>query len=70
MRNIQLGYTLPADLLQKARIKSLRIFVMGDNLFWFKSDEYEIKDPELSSLGLGQIPVPTSYTFGLNLTLN
>jgi len=70
MRNIQLGYTLPGDLLQKARIKTLRIFVMGDNLFWFKSDEYEIKDPELSPLGFGQIPVPTSYTFGLNLTLN
>lgn len=68
MRNVQLGYTLPADLLKKARIQTLRLFVMGDNLFWFKSDEYEIKDPEL--LGLNQIPVPTSYTLGLNLTLN
>ena len=68
MRNVQLGYTLPGDLLKKARIQTLRLFVMGDNLFWFKSDEYQIKDPEL--LGLNQIPVPTSYTFGLNLTLN
>lgn len=68
MRNVQLGYTLPPTLLSKLRIQTLRLFVMGDNLFWFKSDEYEIKDPEL--LGLNQIPVPTSYTFGLNLTLN
>jgi TonB-linked SusC/RagA family outer membrane protein len=68
MRNIQLGYTLPTDLLSKARIQSLRVFVMGDNLFWFKAKEYEIKDPELQ--GLNQIPVPTSYTLGVNLTLN
>jgi TonB-linked SusC/RagA family outer membrane protein len=68
MRNVQLGYTLPPDLLSKLRIQTLRLFVMGDNLFWFKSDEYEIEDPELT--GLAQIPVPTSYTFGLNLTLN
>jgi TonB-linked SusC/RagA family outer membrane protein len=68
MRNVQLGYTLPPTLLSKLRVQTLRLFVMGDNLFWFKSDEYEIKDPEL--LGLNQIPVPTSYTFGLNLTLN
>ena len=68
MRNVQLGYTLPADLLAKARIRTLRIFVMGDNLFWIKSDEYEIEDPEQQ--GLDRIPVPTSYTFGLNLTLN
>jgi TonB-dependent starch-binding outer membrane protein SusC len=68
MRNIQLGYTLPSALLKKARIQTLRLFVMGDNLFWFKAKEYEIKDPEL--LGLNQIPVPTSYTLGLNLTFN
>ena len=33
MRTIQLGYTLPGTFSQRARIQSLRLFVMGDNLF-------------------------------------
>ena len=68
MRTIQLGYTLPAGLLKKARIGSLRVFVMGDNLFWFNPKGLVIKDPEL--VGLNQIPVPTALSAGLNLTFN
>jgi TonB-dependent starch-binding outer membrane protein SusC len=66
MRTIQLGYTLPSSLSQRARIQSLRLFVMGDNLFWFRSKELTADDPELISINL--IPVPTSYTVGLNVT--
>ena len=68
MRNIQLGYTLPAGTLQKIRVQQLRLFVMGDNLFWFKSKDFTAPDPELGNFGL--IPVPTSYTLGLNVTFN
>jgi hypothetical protein len=66
MRNVALGYTLPADLLTKIRIQHLRIFVMGDNMFWFKKKGLAAKDPELISIN--QIPVPTSYSLGVNLT--
>jgi TonB-linked SusC/RagA family outer membrane protein len=66
MRNIQLGYTLPEGSLKVISVESLRLYVMGENLFWFKSDEFLGPDPERTSLN--QIPVPTSVTFGLNVT--
>ena len=68
MRNVQLGYTLPAATLKSIRVQQLRLYVMGDNLFWFKSSEFESRDPELANIGL--IPIPTSVTFGLNVTFN
>jgi hypothetical protein len=68
MRTIQLGYTLPTTTLRGVGIQSLRVFVMGDNLFWFKPKGLTIKDPELTSINT--IPVPTSYTLGLNVTFN
>lgn len=33
MRNLQIGYTFPRTMLNKAKMSSLRVFVMGDNLF-------------------------------------
>jgi hypothetical protein len=39
---------------------------MGENLFWLNSDEFVGPDPERT--GINQIPVPTTVTFGLNVT--
>jgi hypothetical protein len=66
MRTIQLGYTLPTAISQRIKMQSLRVYVMGDNLFWFRSNELTANDPELTSINL--IPVPTAYTLGLNVT--
>lgn len=35
MKNIQVGYTIPAHLLKKASISQLRLYVSGDNLLTF-----------------------------------
>jgi TonB-linked SusC/RagA family outer membrane protein len=71
MRNIQLGYTLPAGALKAIKVQSLRVFVMGENLFWTKSSEFLSPDPELVNFGnrtnSSGLPVPTTYTFGFNL---
>ncbi len=68
MRNVQLGYTIPTNSLRSLRIRDLRVFLMGDNLFWFKSSENETPDPELNNINT--IPVPTSYSVGVNVTFN
>ena len=60
MRNIQLGYTLQ-DL---SIFNRLRFFVMADNLFLIKSKEHQSPDPE--RIDLGPIPIPRTFTFGLN----
>lgn len=48
IRNMQLGYTLPNNLLKKAGLNSVRIFVAAQNLFTFT--KYSGWDPEVGSL--------------------
>ena len=49
VRNITLGYTLPANLLSGARVASLRVYVSGQNLAVLT--KYPGPDPEVSSNG-------------------
>ena len=63
MRNIQLGYTLTA----KSIFSRLRFFAMAENLFWFKSKQYESPDPE--RIDLNPVPIPKTFTIGLNASL-
>lgn len=60
MRNIQLGYTMKS----KAIFTALRLYAMAENLFWFKSKSYQSPDPE--RIDLDPIPVPKTFTFGIN----
>lgn len=60
MRNIQLGY----NLNPKAVFTRLRVFAMAENLFWFKSKSYLSPDPE--RIDLDPIPIPKTFTFGIN----
>lgn len=60
MRNMQLGYSL----VNASVFSRLRFFVMGENLFWFKSKEHLSPDPE--RIDLGPIPIPRIFTFGIN----
>lgn len=46
LRQVQLGYSMPASLVQKAYISNLRFYVSGDNLLTFTG--YEGIDPEFS----------------------
>ena len=66
MRNIQLGYTLRAGALKAAKIQSLRVYAMGENLFWTKSSKFISPDPEYQNFG--QLPVPRTFTLGFNVT--
>ena len=45
IKTIQLGYTLPTDLLDKLTVDKLRIYVTGQNLFTFTN--YSGLDPEV-----------------------
>ena len=47
LKNIQLGYTFSSDLLRKINVKSLRVFVMANNVFTIT--KYTGLDPELGS---------------------
>ncbi|MCX2681754.1 TonB-dependent receptor [Galbibacter sp. EGI 63066] len=66
LRNIQLGYSLPSEIINKwGSISKLRLYVQGENLFWITPKDYIGSDPERTDVN--RIPVPTILSLGLNL---
>ncbi|KAA6345080.1 TonB-dependent receptor SusC [termite gut metagenome] len=75
IKNVQLGYTLPKNLISKVGLKRLRFYASVDNL-WVFSD-YNGFDPEMgdylgnplqNGVDMVSYPRPRTTTFGLNLT--
>jgi TonB-linked SusC/RagA family outer membrane protein len=63
IRNITLGYTLPANLTQKFHVSDLRLYVSAKNYFTFsKVDDY---DPE--GAGSFERPLTKLIVMGLNV---
>lgn len=68
LKNIQLGYTLPASITKKANINRARIYLSGSNLFTFTN--YTGYDPEVGSgVDYGNYPQSRTITLGVNLDL-
>jgi TonB-linked SusC/RagA family outer membrane protein len=65
LRNVQLGYSVPASLLNKLKIEKLRFYISGQNLFTLHDKSYTGVDPENPGFGY---PIPMTCTFGLNIT--
>lgn len=63
LRNVQLGYNLPADCLKNIRMSNLRFYFSAQNLFTIKSKSFTGVDPENPAWGY---PIPTTVTFGIN----
>ncbi|MGN7723449.1 SusC/RagA family TonB-linked outer membrane protein [Chitinophaga sp. 22620] len=61
LRSLDLGYTLPAGLLERIKISQARVFVRGMNLFTL--DHLHYADPEVQS----GYPVMKSYNAGISL---
>ena len=72
IRNIQLGYTFNPAVLQKIKVKALKLYVNAQNVkTWKNNTGYT---PEIGGtatkfgIDTGSYPMPAIYTFGLNLT--
>ncbi|MEJ7914193.1 MAG: TonB-dependent receptor, partial [Chitinophagaceae bacterium] len=68
LKNLQLGYTLPAPLIENLRLSRVRFYVSADNLFT-KSDFFYAYDPETPVSSGGYYPQVKTFIFGLNLNL-
>ena len=73
IKNISLGYNVPAKLLDKAKISTLKFTLSVDNAFVFT--KYTGMDPDVSSSnslfsGFDRMSYPKArvYSFGINLT--
>ena len=51
LRNVTLGYKVPATKLSRLGISNLRLFVSGDNLLTFGSAKKRYSDPETGLSG-------------------
>lgn len=70
LKNVTLGYTLPASITQDWGVSNLRFFVSGENLLTLTS--LKMFDPE--TVGVGNwdgatYPLSQTFSFGLSVTL-
>jgi len=73
LRNVTLGYTLPASVGEKLFTRNIRIYIKGTNLLTFtRFTGYapEIGSDDVLSNGIdnGIYPITSVYSFGLNVT--
>ena len=46
LRQVQIGYNLPDNLLEKVHMSSARVYISGHNLLTLKSSSLTCSDPE------------------------
>ncbi|NID13313.1 SusC/RagA family TonB-linked outer membrane protein [Fibrivirga algicola] len=70
IRNIELGYTLPAPLLSRAKVRNARVYVSGQNLFTVT--KYTGLDPDVTGANIqergvdnGHYPSPRVISVGI-----
>ncbi len=74
VKNIQIGYTMKSELMNRIRISNVRIYLSSDNLFTFT--KYSGWDPEIGELffnpfnngiDMGTYPHARKFMIGMNL---
>jgi TonB-dependent starch-binding outer membrane protein SusC len=65
LKNIQLGYNVPGQLLTKVHLTNVRIFASAENLKTFTS--YRGLDPEKAGHANDAYPLNKSYSLGINI---
>lgn len=67
-RTLELGYSLPANLLAKVKIRKARFYVNAYNMFSFDNLKQYSVDPETTDDNGLQFPQSKVLNFGVNLT--
>jgi hypothetical protein len=69
LRNMEIGYTIPRAITNKALIQNARVYLLGENLMkFYKKSGYQAftgADPETPGT---TYPIPLAFTIGLNVT--
>lgn len=73
LRNLQIGYTLPGTLSNKARISKARIYIQGTNLFTITKytgldPEVVVNDDRAAGIDVGAYPLVRQFLVGVNVT--
>ncbi|WP_217868793.1 TonB-dependent receptor [Arenibacter amylolyticus] len=66
LKNVEIGWQLNENLVDRLKIRSARFYVMGTNLHVW--DDVKFWDPEIGNANAGMnYPIPRNVTFGLDL---
>ena len=65
LKNLSLGYEIPANILKHVGVNKVRVFVNGTNLFYLSG--FKWYDPEIPTLA--SYPNMKQYSCGISLTL-
>ncbi|HXS58812.1 MAG TPA: TonB-dependent receptor [Hanamia sp.] len=71
LRNLEIGYALPASVLKPVGITSANFYVRGTNLFTFGTDKNLTVDPEVGAQSISdfQVFMPKTISLGVKLGL-
>ena len=69
LKNLTLGYTIPAALTNKWGINKLRVYFSGGNLWTGTRLDKQFAPETVSSNGGAAYPLSITYSFGLSVTL-
>ena len=67
IKNITLGYTIPADITRNAKIERCRIYATAYNPFIYVKDK-QLKGTDPETNGLDGFPLFKQFVFGVNIT--
>lgn len=67
LKNVDIGYTLPKEMLNKIHMNSVRIYCIGSNLFTWAP--FKLWDPETADPRGETYPLIRSFTLGLTISL-
>lgn len=65
LKNVDLGYTIPARITKKAHISNVRIYISALNLYTWAKEPY--LDPDNRDNRGGKMPPVQSYNVGINI---
>lgn len=66
IKNITVGYNLPAPILEKWHVNRLRVYGSVENVYVFS--KYRVQDPSLAGAIGSSIPTPRAFLFGVDLS--
>lgn len=67
LKNLEIGYTIPKEILNKIRFESIRVYLQGANLCTWSS--FKLWDPEMGSANGEAYPLTKSITAGLQINI-
>ncbi len=67
LKNIEIGYNIKKEWLERVKLTEARVFVSGSNLFTYAPGTLDMHDPETGDAANYAYPVEKMYSFGVNL---